>query len=163
MRCVGKDTECYDKDKRCPAPGPFFFGGGGWDPRGSTPIFTWERISRLLRWLFSSEKICESFLKVDNRSLEGVGGAKGGVTDQCLGRSEPRWGGGPAPPLLLPSSPANGAPAPLEAVNGVGLQGRQYGAQGGEISQFAAALGGGRGVGVLVTSQARPPARIHDF
>lgn len=44
-----------------------------------------------------------------------------------------------------PRSPAHGAPAALEAVDGVRLQGRQDGAQRGEVPQLPAALGAGWG------------------
>lgn len=100
-----KDTECFHNDKRRPsrAPGPLFGSGTPGAGGVSTCIFTWESISLLLRWLFSSEKICESFLKVDNRSL-GVGGGQ----ERCQGSAAGEAGaapgrtscpGAPPPPL----------------------------------------------------------------
>lgn len=110
------------------------------DPRGPH-ISTWERISLQLRWLFSSEKICESFLKVDKGSL---GGQERGQRS-AAGRLRAGMGEEENPPQGTPAprSPAHGAPAALEAVDGVRLQGRQDGAQRGEVPQLPAALGAG--------------------
>lgn len=114
-------------------------------PRPGAPFLglcTWERISLLLRWLFSSEKICESFLKVDNGSLWGTGEGSGVGGREGQGRD---WVGRRSRPSSSPHScsPAHRAPAALEPIYGVRLQGRQDGAQGGEVPQFPAALGGG--------------------
>lgn len=119
---------------------------------GVSPICTWERISLLLRWLFSSEKIWASFLKVDNSSLGRTGEESGvavgrGSGDAVGKRSHP------SAPTPSPWSPAHGAPAAFQPVDGVRLQGGQDGTQRGEVPQFLAALGG-RVEGVLVTPQA---------
>lgn len=57
----GKGSDRYANDKVPPSPGPGFSEGRA--------VCTWDRISLLLRWLFSSEKICESFRKMDKGSL----------------------------------------------------------------------------------------------
>lgn len=79
--------------------GPFL----GLGSAGASPIRTWERISLLLRWLFSSEKIWASFLKVDNGSL----GRTGKESRVAMGRVRAgmRWARGPTP---VPPPPVPG-------------------------------------------------------
>ena len=63
----------------------------------------------------------------------------------------------PSAPTPSPWSPAHGAPAALQPVDGVRLQGGQDGAQGGEVPQFPAALGGRGGWGAGHTSHLPDP------
>lgn len=81
----------------------------------STCIFTWESISLLLRWLFSSEKICESFLKVDNRSL-GVGGGQ----ERCQGSAAGEAGAAPG------RTSCPGAPPPTHRLTAPQLRLSRY-------------------------------------
>lgn len=79
--------------------GPFL----GLGSAGASPIRTWERISLLLRWLFSSEKIWASFLKVDNGSLGRTGEESRVATGRV--RAGMRWARGPTP---VPPPPVPG-------------------------------------------------------
>lgn len=90
---------------------PWWWGGGG---RVYT-VITCERISLLLRWLFSSEKICESFLKVDNLSLGGQERGQesaAGKVRAALGRTF-RLSGKPPPPSTAYCARAPPSPQPL--------------------------------------------------